>query len=465
MSQWSDSRSGTGPKPDWRRLRKEAVAALRRRFASRGWLTPAAAAATVMAVLPKPLRRRFLRCFGKLGWLEPRAVVPFDVLERPDCPPLLRGPGRELARLALFGLPGQGVPYREKRRQDLYQQFCSEIMRTAVDTESLRGIAERALNHPEVQADTLLSGMLRSFIAQREAALRAERTTPDEQYLRTLHRSKLRRAFEPAGRCDVPTREELLASFGRLLADFDRYLAQFEETRAGAVLEKMQELRRRYPVHIAALDLQRCEEQLDRLRKRAGTYRRQINQLAEQAADAAQRGDEKTAAWVVRRLEAINSLLPSLLPRDELERLREEITRRGRQRETEEAAQEFTARQQEVMARIKNLAGVVHRFYQLAQRLPPEHEAYKRAEQNYRRAVAEIRRLDTEWLTGLVLQLEALLEDLEDPDGRMQSQLDEFIAAVRTALNNLCLEIRAWQSRGAPPPPPAPPASPPPPPA
>lgn len=132
--------------------------------------------------------------------------------------------------------------------------------------------------------------------------------------------------------------------------------------------------------------------------------------------------------------------------------LRAEIHRGGHEHETQEAAREFAARQQEVVARIKNLAGIVYRFHQLAERLPPTDNAYRRAELNYRQALAEIRTLDTEWLTGLVLQLEALLDDLDDPTGQMQTQLDQFIFNVRTALNRLCLEIRARQARGGPPP-------------
>lgn len=449
--------------PDWSRLCKEADAALRRRLAAERALSPEDVARTVAGALPKPLGDRLLRYLMACGWLAPDATVPFDVLTSPACPNELAGPWREVVRLALFGVPGQGIPYRDKHRQDVYQQLCSQIMSSAVDTESLRGIVQRVMNHPDVQADSLLASMLRSFIAQREAALRAERATPAEQHARREQRSKLRRAFDSAPRCDYPSREELLASFGRLLADFDRHLAQFEETRAAAVLEKIRELRRRFPIHIPAGDLQRCEEQMDRLLHRAGTYRRQIEELAERGAQAARAGDEQTSAWVMRRLEAIHSLLPNLLPQDRLEALRAEIHRGGQEHETREAAAEFTARQQEVLLKVKNLAGIVYRFHQLAEKLPPTDNAYRRAELNYRQALAEIRKLDTEWLTGLVLHLEALLDDLDDPTGQMQNQLDTFIVNVRTALNRLCLEIRARQSRGTPPAgPPSRPESPPP---
>ena len=351
-----------------------------------------------------------------------------------------------------------GISHRDKHREDIYQQLCSQIMSGAVDDVSLRAVAAQALSHPDVSSDPVLGSMVRSFIAEREAALRASITPAEQQRLKE-ERSKVQQAFEPTARSDFPTREALLQNFGRLERDFDGYLAQFEEARAELVLDKMRELRHRFPVHIPASNLQRCEEQLDRLMKRAGQYRRQIEELAKQAAAAAESGDEKTAEWVRRRLEAINMLLPNLLSSQEREKLDAEISRSSQAHDTQETTRELTERQRGVAAKIKDLAGVIHRFHEIAKRLPPSDNAYRRAELNYRRAVEEIRGLNTDWLTGLVLQLETLLEDLDDPSGTMQSQLDRFIGNVRTALNGLCLEIRAWQAKGPPAPPPQPPST------
>jgi DNA repair exonuclease SbcCD ATPase subunit len=311
-----------------------------------------------------------------------------------------------------------------------------------------------------VTSDPVLAGMLHSFIAQREATLRAS-LTPAEKEAQKAQRSKLERAFDGPAWRGFPTREELLLSFARLQRDFDAYLAQFEELRAQHVLDRMRELRHRFPVHIPAADLQRCEEQYDRLLKRAGQYRRQIQELATQGAAAARDGDEMTAAWVGRRLQAINTLLPNLLPPQELEKLQATISQSTTAREALEVQRDLLERQREVAFKIKNLAGIIHRFHELAGKLPPEHEAYRRAELNYRRAVEEIRGMDTEWLSGLVLQLETLLDDLEDPTGQIQNQLDRFIGSVRTALNRLCLEIRARHAKRPPAaqPPEPPPAS------
>lgn len=444
------------PALPWQRLRRRAARALLRVLAACGEASPGQAARVVAGVLPARWRAWLLDPLAARGWLSADARISCDVLEGPDCPAEFRGPCRALVRLAVFGPPGQGLAWRDRHRQDVYQQFCAEIMREAVDLVSLEHVAHRVLGHGEVTADGQLGALLRAFIAQRQAALRTI-VTPEERQRGVDEESKLRRGWDEATP-EFPTRERLLDMFGRLQREFEAALAQFEEPRARKLLDRMRDLRQRFPVHIDVLELQRAEEQHDRLLRRVGTYRRQIQELTTRGAQAALSGDERTAAWVSRRLEAIHTLLPSLLPPAELERLRNEIARGEDQRESAEAVAELRAREQNIAQKIKELAGVIHRFHELAGRLPPEHNAYRRAELNYRRAVEEIRAMDTEWLTGLVLQLETLLEDLEDPQGTFQTQLDRFIAAVRTALNRLCLEIRMHQrNRAVAPPRPGPP--------
>jgi hypothetical protein len=435
---------GQSDPPD---LLTRACAALLTRLAVAPVLTPTQLAATVAATLPPRLGRWLLRRLAAHGWLRSAAIVPFDILDGPACPPEFRGPLHAVVRLAIFGPPGQGLPWRDKHRMDVYQQLCAEIMREAVDSYSLQAASQRALNHPDVCADALLSSMMRAFVAERAAALRDARTTPTQEYDEVSHASKLTRGFMSRNLSDFPTRDEVLDNFSRLHREYDGYLAQFEETRAQRVLAKMRDLRQRFPVHVSAAELQTCEEQYDNLLKRAGVYRRQIEELAARGGLAAIQGDGKTASWVVRRLEAIHALLPVLLPATRLQTLRSDIERSGQKHETDEAVLALRRRKQDVVTKIKELAGIIHHYHETTARLPAEHNAVRRAELNYRHALDELRAMNTEWLTGLVLELETLLEDLDDTTGQAQTQLDMFIANVRTALNRLCLEVRAHQRK------------------
>ena len=129
---------------DWGRLCAQAGASLQRRFATEGELSPKAVADTVVRMLPDTIGAWLGRRLDELGWRAADARVTFDVLDGPACPPAIfvAGP-RELVRLAVFGLPGQGLSYRDKHRQDIYQQLCSQIMSNAVDSSSLQAVARR----------------------------------------------------------------------------------------------------------------------------------------------------------------------------------------------------------------------------------------------------------------------------------------------------------------------------------
>jgi hypothetical protein len=427
---------------------------LRERFRGRGALSPRETAETVAGALPAAVGRSLLTALARRGWLSADARVPFDALDGPVCPPAFRGPQREIVRLALFGLPGQGRP-SFKHRDAAYQQICAQIMREASDLPTLSGAASRALSHPDVCGDPGLASLVRAFIAERETALRTK--------LRVEHRepkdaSQLRTAFEGADSEEFPTRTQLMASFLRYQRDFELHLAQYNEAACRYALEKLQDLARRFPVHIDVATVQSHEEQFTEFQQRCTAMREQVETVAGQAAAAARAGDQKTASWLIGRLRAIHALTPVLLSQERFEALRDEIDRSGRRHEHQEALGELVAREREVAAELKRLGGVIYRFHKVANKLAPTSPEYQRAEAAYREAVQQVRERDTEWLTGLLLELETYLEDLEDPTGRAQEKLDRFIGTVRAALNQIRLIIRTIQrerggqkGRGTPP--------------
>lgn len=450
MGWFATSRPAPVPPPvgrwNWNRLAQQGLRAVAEAVSTRGELSPAQVAAAVCRTLPPPLARWLHDTLTQLGWCDARALIPFDVLDRADTPTALRGPHAALVRVAVFGLPGQGLASRDRHREILFQQLCAELMRAAVDTNSLEAAASRVRGRPEVRSDPLLASMLDSFIVQRHQALRATLLTPEQKHQAKEQLSKLHTAFEESTDAYFPTRGETLAQFRRAQCSFEAAIAQFEEQRAEATLDNLRELRRRFPAHIPSEELQICEEAYDQFLKRAGEYRRQIRELAGQAMEAAAEGDIKSATWITRRLHAIHSLLPPLLSSERLHDLQNQIHYAGEQHEFAEARQELVQRERDVAHEIKDLAGVIHRFHQIARRYQPTDELYQRAEAAYRAAVTRIRTLDTDWLASLILQLEALIEDLDDPAGRLQNKLDLFIQTVRSALNRLRMEIRTIQS-------------------
>ncbi len=426
----------------WSQACVQAKQALQIVAGAAGELSPAQAAQIVAGVLPRVLGKWLLRTLRSQGWLGAEERVAFDALDGEKCPAVLRGPVREFARLAVFGLPGQGRP-DFKHREALCQQICAEITREASTRARLEGAATRALSHPDVCRDPVLAGMVRSFIAEREQALLTEQSVEGQG---PKDETKLVRAFGQAPLVDLPTRNQVQASFSRYQRELEVHLAQYNEAAAKYAVEKMQELARRYPVHVDRASLLVCEEQFEEFAQRCQNMRRQVDEVAKRAADAARQGDPKTAGWLIRRLRAIHALMPAFLSAERFEQLREEIERSSQEHEHREVLGELMAREREVAAEIKRAGAAIYRFHQVSRDVPADTEEYRRAEVAYHQAVARVRVRDTEWLTGLLLELETFLEDLDDPGGQKQEQLDRFIATVRSALNQLRLEIRAIQA-------------------
>ena len=439
-----DSETGVFCHPllDWPEQCARATGALRRRLRREGMLTPREVAETVTGALPAALGQWLSAKLASLGWLSSQARVPFDILDSQQCPAGLDGPVREVARLAIFGLPGEGRP-DFKHRDAIYQQICALVMRDASNPGALANAATRALSHPDVCQDPVLAGMVRAFIAEREAALRTmrrvEHPEPEDE-------SQLRKPFEEARWSEFPTRQQVRGAFLKCRHDFEVHLAQYNEAAARYALEKLQEMARRFPVHIEKDAVRSHEQQFEEFVQRCNQFRRQIEDGARQAAQAARAGDQKTATWLIRRLRAIHALTPVLLSAERFEALREEIEQSSEEHEHREALREMIARERDVAAEIKKAGAAIYRFHKVARTLSPRTDDYKRAEAAYREAVDEVRKLDTEWLTGLLLELETYFEDLQDPTDRAQEQLDRFINTVRSALNQLRLEIRAIQA-------------------
>jgi hypothetical protein len=321
-----------------------------------------------------------------------------------------------------------------KHREATYQTLCAQIVREATDLQGLAVSAARVLGHPDASGDPVLAAMLRSFVAEQEAVMRRASLMAHPEGAED--KSQLKRPFEQFGTTELPTKAQLLKALLSLRHDFEVLLAEYNESDAQQMLEKIEDLGRRFPVHVDAGVVQQCRRKFEGLVERCELYRRQVEEVAERAIEAAKHGEPKTADWLLRRLRAIRALTPTLLSGEQIERVGQKQARR-------EARAALIARERAVADRIKRAGAAIYRFHRAAAELAPESEEYQRAESAYCAAVEEVRSLDTDWLTGLLLELETYLDDLHDPEGRTELQLDRFVGTVRTALTQLRREIRA----------------------
>ena len=189
----------------------------------------------------------------------------------------------------------------------------------------------------------------------------------------------------------------------------------------------------------------KAESQVTRLADRLSEFRGQLKGLTEEGATAAQSGQSERAMWIARRLAAVNTLLPEVLPEERYQELHKSITSGVEQHENQQLAGEIVAQERAVAAEIKKLGGIVHRFAALEKAVDKNSDVYRHAKEAYDRAVRQILARDKEWLASLMMKLDSLLEDLNDPEGRAGAHVDQFLERVSQSLTQLRLTIQANQ--------------------
>lgn len=344
-----------------------------------------------------------------------------------------------------------GTPSECRRREAVYQQLSCDIMREARDLLSLATAASRAMGHADVRRDGLLAGMVRGCIAAREAELRsklAEQRRSDE--LTEGH--AVRPAHDlhgPAGWQNVaaaapaaPDKAQIVASFERLRREYDDRLVHFELERARDWLHKIEDLHAKHPDVISSASLERCRIDCARVEQKKKQLAAEIDLLARSAVEAAGDGRHEEAAQALKRLSSMQATRPQLFPDDRLQKIRDEVSASGETFEHREASRALVARERAIAGELKKLAEIVHRFHEVARQVPPDDPLYALGEDEYRRAIREIRHHDKDWLADLMIELNEKLEAMHDPTGRAEDHVNRFLASVRATLNQTILEIK-----------------------
>ncbi len=432
---------------------QRAIEALHRRTRRPVEMTPAEVARTVAGVLPAPLGGWLLLRLAERGWLSPAARLPFDILDSPACPPEFRGPPRALVRLAVFGLPGQGQLSDAKRREAVYQQLAAEIQREGSDPSTLSFVSARALRHPEVQRDPGLAALICNCIAQRRAEIEARQAANRPEAAGGPARLRMHEYVPP--RTESNGSQAVLLNFERLRHEFEDRLTRFDTTTARDTLQRLDELQKRFPDLISTALVERCRVDLARVEQRREQFEREIEELSASAVTAAREGRHDEASRALRRLSAIHTGRPNLLPTSRFQRIREEIALAGQEHENRQIGRLLVRRERAVAKELRELNEIIRHFGAVARQYPPESQEYRDAEAEYRRAVRDVRCRDSEWLAQLTLELDGLLEDLHDPTGRAEAHVTRFIASVRAALIALRHRIKrvAAERHSAQPPP------------
>ncbi len=334
-----------------------------------------------------------------------------------------------------------GRPADAKHREAVFQRLSSLILREGSDMARLDAVANRALHDREVAEDPQLGAMLRSLIADRRQTLAREQLRLHPEL---AERSELRSGFQHLEK--FPTRERILSDLLHHEREFLTHLHAFDVAAAQGDLERMRGLQTRFPVHVTSECIERHAVALQEMQRRAEDFRRSIDELADRGALAAQVGNQKVAAWVIKRLQAVHALRPRLLSEACVKRQITAIMDAARENDRIDAVEELRAREKAVADEIRRISAAIHAFHAIARTHAPDSGEFRAAEQEYQTAVRQVQRMDSDWLADLIVELESVIEDLHAPTDPVRLQLDQFITSVRRALSQIVGEIREIQS-------------------
>ena len=327
-----------------------------------------------------------------------------------------------------------------KQRDVVFQRWSGVIGRETRDLASLEQISARALADPDVHDDPTLQSMIRADLEKRRAELQQERqnqesaTNPPEP--RPNWRSELPEA--------VPTTmpEEDRKNFNRLVQTLCASLERGDEKQTRATFEKMQAIQEQSPGVIPAAVIGEYEQRVERLRVHIKQLTDEIASLTQQAVSASRNASEQDLARSMRRLTAIHAAHPRLLDESGLEDIRRDVADAADERRQHQlTTKKLLERERAITAEIKTLAAAVRDFHQVACTGPDTSEEFRNAEATYLRAIQKVRTYDTEWFSGVILELADLLAEWTVPPLGAEGQIDRFLDSISAGLDSIRAEM------------------------
>lgn len=360
------------------------------------------------------------------------------------------------------------------RREAEYQRYCADLVREAIEERTLERAWQRIQHESAVRSDPVLLQMLQSYVEQKKVEIRNEareaaRRSREETAQFRVPAPRVQHTGTPgpaAGRAAAggaapsageegaarpmslprPSTEQLRIAFARERDEFELALHRFDAAECTRILGRLEELIGRYGA--AAFEpgqLEQCRQRLARLHERVGQFQAHVDRLEQHALAAAGRGETRVTGRLLQRLSSIHAARPALLSQERLQQFRERLADAGQEEEHRAAARALVERERAIAAELRQLMQQVHEFHLIVRQHPHDEQRFAAAEAKYRAALRQIKAHDSEWLAGVILELEDLIEELHDPTGRATEQLDRFLAAVRHALRETIREAQQIQ--------------------
>jgi hypothetical protein len=332
-----------------------------------------------------------------------------------------------------------------KQRDIVYQRWSGVIQREARDLNSLEQISARALADPDLHDDQTLQSMIRAELQKRRAEF--EQELQAEQSRAASLRSRADKQSTPPELIPAAPPDEVREAFNRLARTLSTSLERDDGTETSAIFGKMRALHEQSPGVIPAAVIEEYEQRVEKLRVHIKQLTDEIAALAQQAVSASRKGSEQGLARSMRRLTAIHAAHPRLLDEPGLEDVRRNVADAADERRQHRlTTKNLLERERAITAEIKKLAAAVRDFHRVACAVPDTSEEFHQAEATYLRAIQKVRTYDTEWFSGVVLELADLLAEWTLPPLGAEGQIDRFLDSIEAGLDRIRAEMRRIQS-------------------
>ncbi len=332
-----------------------------------------------------------------------------------------------------------------KHREAVFNRLRNELLREGSNPSSFTRVKAKVLADRDVRGDSTLQSMVKTYIAEREAAFRAKNAVKPVTRARPASVSVIHRPQVTPGEAALHE-QKYQAEF--LIGQFRDKIHRYFESEASILLAKLRLICADHPDLISAETVANCDDMLRRMTQRRAHFLEHVTEVADRAVAAAGRGEHDMAARALRRLSLIHLTHSEWLPDATFESVRDRIIHARDHRDQQLSAQKIVDRERSIAAELKGLSERLHRFHSIAFSTPHDTAAYRAAEADYRAAVAEVKHHDAEWLDSLIFELVELLNELHDPPPeKADQQVNRFLDRVRAALHTLRREVNDFKPK------------------
>lgn len=334
------------------------------------------------------------------------------------------------------------------KREVVFQRWVGVLQRETRDLMALDQISARALADSDVRDDPTLQSMIRAEVQKRRGVL--EKQLQRERTATRLAKSSSApdSASHSAEPMTTESPDEVKEAFNRLARALSTSLERGDDMEVRDTFQKMRVLQEQNPSVIPATVMGEYEQRITKLRLHAKQLVDEIAALASKAASASRKGKAEDLALSMRRLTAIQAAHPRLLDESGMEDIRRDVAQAAdERRQHRETTKTILERERAITTEIKALATVVRDFKQLACTVPATTDAFRAAETKYLRTIETVRTYDTEWFSGVVLEMADLLAEWTVPPLGAEGQIDRFLDSITSGLDRIRADMREVQSK------------------